>query len=73
MPSITAAFATLKPGPCAHCPRQPIADPTAQMLAFSLVLIALFPLLAPPDGQTLRPQARQLECKIILFDFFSCN
>ena len=51
MPSITVAFATLKPGPCAHYPRQPIADPTVQMLASFLVLLALFPLLAPLMGR----------------------
>ena len=51
MPSITVAFATLKPGPCAHYPRQPITDPTVQMLASFLVLLALFPLLAPLMGR----------------------
>ena len=53
MPSITVAiaFATLKPGPCAHYPRQPITDPTVQILASFLVLLALFPLLAPLMGR----------------------
>ena len=49
MPSIALALAALKPGPC-H-PRQRIADPTVQMLASFLVLLALFPLLAPLMGR----------------------
>ena len=49
MPSIAAA--ALEPGLHASKPRQPTADPTVQMLASFLVLLAVFPLLAPLMGR----------------------
>ena len=54
MPSIALALAALKPGPC-H-PRQRIADPTVQMLASFLVLLALFPFLTPLMGRPYAPK-----------------
>ena len=54
MPSIALALAALKPGP--YHPRQPIADPTVQMLASFLVLLALFPLLTPLMGRPYAPK-----------------
>ena len=44
MPSIAAA--ALKPGSLASTPRQTTADPSVQLLASFLVLLALVPLLS---------------------------